>query len=180
MKIKNTFCSIAVIILVAGASFAQKPPTRSQTKFTSVYTNLMRDCRVSRGTNGTDDAGVCRGVGGYQVRIYSSAAAVHINVEIKGTDDSFSLATVGTDFDESKSRIEWRLADGKPFAVIIRVPEYGDPTRDSPNLGEVIGEELNVQGLKRFASLSFSIDAKESNANAKARELADRAYLESR
>ena len=176
MKTKNLLRPIAVIVFLVVQHAAAQSPTR----FTSVYTNLTRDCRVIRGTNGTDDASVCRGVGGYQVRIYSSAAATHISVEMKGTEDSFSLATVGTDFDESKTRIEWRLADSKPFAVIIRVPEYGNPTADSPYLGEVIGQELNVQGLKGYASLSFSIDAKESNANATARELADRAYSGSR
>ena len=111
--------------------------------------------------------------------MYSAAAAFYISAEIKGKDGAFNLATTDNDFDTRKTRIEWRMANGKPFAAIIRVPKYGDPTPDNPYFGKVMGEQLVIAGLKGY-DIELFVDARDPNANAKARELADKAYLESR
>ncbi|MEO8572744.1 MAG: hypothetical protein ABI481_02155 [Pyrinomonadaceae bacterium] len=160
------------LILLAGTNFGQ-----AGTRFTSAYTSLGAGCKTLSGKNGTDDASLCRGVGGYQIRVYGSAALVHINAEMKGEEGSESLATLSVDFNESKTRVEWRLANGKPFAVILRVPKYGDPTDDNPYFGKVVGEQLIIRGLKGY-EIDLAVDAKTANANAKARELADKAYSE--
>ena len=168
----NALFAITFLILLAGATFAQSP-----TRFTSVYTSLGSGCKTLSGTNGTDDASLCRGVGGYQIRVYGSAAAVHINAEMKGQEESENLTTLSIDFNESRMRVEWRLANGKPFAVIMRVPKYGDPTDDNPYFGKVVGEELIIRGLKGN-EINLTVDAKTANANLKARSLADKAYAD--
>ena len=173
---------IAVLgLLLAGSIAAQKKPA---VKFTSVYTNLTRNCKTLRASHGSDEGSLCRGAGNYQVRVYYSAAAAHVRAEIKGKDESVMLAMLGMDFDERKVTLEWRLANGKPFAVIMRVPIYGEPSRDpagsdDPYFGKVIGQRLTVNGLIGFEeTVKGEVDAKTPNANAKARELADKAYAE--
>jgi len=179
MKIRKFLYAVLAAGMFAAAISGQTPDAKVAPKFTSVYSNLNKDCRTIHGRNGTDDASVCRGVGGYQIRMYSAAAAFYISAEIKGKDGSFNLATTDNDFDTRKTRIEWRIANGKPFAAIIRVPKYADATSENPYFGKVIGEELVVAGLDGY-DIDLSVDAKEPNANIKARELADKAYLDSR
>lgn len=174
MKVAPFFLAAVFMITLSGVVLSQT--TKPAVRFTSVYTSLGTGCKVLKGHEGTDDGSLCKGPGGYQVRVYGSAAALNINAEIKGTDDSFPLAMLSIGFDESKTRLEWRLANGKPFAVIMRVPKYGDPTDSDPYFGKVIGQELIVKGLKGFADLDGKVDAKTPNANVEARRLADAAF----
>jgi hypothetical protein len=74
----------------------------------------------------------------------------------------------------SQKTIEWRLANGKPFAVIMRVYEYAGNDLCATN-GKVTKESLVVKGLKGF-EIEETVDAKTPNANLKAREVADKAY----
>ena len=174
MKLNTAF---VVLFVLAGtsAAFAQD---RNKPAFDSVYTNLSKSCKVLKAGAGQDDASLCEGIGGYRVRIYSSAAATHVVAEFKGSDDTFPIATVGLDFNGTRGKIEWRTAGGKPFAIIMRVPKYGPTSDDNPYLGKLIGEELVITGLKNFEKLSLSIDSKKPGANAEARAIADRAYAE--
>jgi hypothetical protein len=173
MKIKTVLLIGIATLLFAGSLNAQK----TATKFTSVYTNLLtRNCKVFRGKGGTDDAALCKGAGGYMVRQYYSAASMHLHAELKG-HDGITLATTSVGYDDKKLVLEWRMADGKPFAVILRLPKYGDPTDQDPYFGKVIGEELVVVGLEGYEdTVKGEIDAKTPGANVKARKLADRAY----
>ncbi len=167
------FIAIAIsIFALSTAVSAQKKP-----KFTSVYTSLGAGCKVLKGGEGQDDASLCKGPGGYQIRIYSSASMTHINAEKKGTDESTPIVNVGLEFNPSKVKLEWRLANGKPFAVIIRIPKYDGRTDEEPGVGKVIGEELFVSGIGDYEFISVSIDAKTPNANAKARAAADKGYM---
>lgn len=86
------------------------------------------------------------------------------------------LATQGFDFNQNKIKVEWRTANGKPFAVILRVSKYGDTDDENPYIGKKIGEELIVMGLKGFENIDFKVDSKTPNANVKAREMADSNY----
>lgn len=171
MKIKP---SLAIVFLTAISAIGV---SAQKTTFTSSYTSLGgKACKFYPGGDGQDGMSLCKGPGGYQVRIYSSATMTHINAELKGTDDSFSLASVSLGFNESKAKIEWRLASGKPFAAIFRVPKYAEPADSGMGLSKVIGEELVIIGLKGHETLSTSIDGKTPNANVKAREAADGGY----
>ena len=89
---------------------------------------------------------------------------------------SISLVSQDFDFDQQKRKVEWRMADGKPFAVIMRVNKYDGVQDDTHYNGKKIGEELIVKGLKGFDQIDFTVDAKTPNANQKARDLADQGY----
>ena len=163
------------LLLFTGNIYAQK--TATATKFSSRYTNLDKDCKTTPGENGSDGSSDCRGVGGYRIFIWYSAAAEMIAAELPGEENHIMLDTHDIFSDYSKIKLEWRMADGKPFAVIMRVFKYGDEKKNENDYwGKKIGEELKVIGLKGFEDIDFTVDAKTPNANLKARELADDAY----
>lgn len=173
MKILSVI--VVCLILLTGGVFAQKTK-KTVTKFSSVYTNLNKDCKTLGGGDGQDEAFDCRGAGSYRIDITPSAAVLFIAARTPDKKDSIPLASQDMGFDQTKIKLEWRTANGKPFAVIMRVAKYGEPDDENPYLGKKIGEQLIVKGLKGFENIDFAVDAKTPDANAKARELADKAY----
>ena len=176
MKLRTFVFGTIAIACFAASIFAQ---VKKAPKFTSVYTSLKTTCKSFDGSNGSDGYSVCKGPAGYQVRIYYSASTTQIGAELKGKDDTFPVSSAALDFKWESSKIEWRLANGKPFALIMRIPKYADPA-DGQYFGKVTGQELVVTGLLGFESLKTSIDAKTTGANALAREAADAEYLAKR
>ena len=146
------------------------------TKFTSVYTDLNKNCKSEGGENGGHVSTFCKGVGGYQIHYFDSAANLNFFVKpISDDEDQINLAMQSLSYDTKNRKIEWRLADGNPFAVIMRTNKY--ETNDEGFPGKITGEYLIVKGLKGFENIDFEIDARKTpNANEKARELADNAY----
>jgi hypothetical protein len=74
----------------------------------------------------------------------------------------------------TQKTVEWRLANGKPFALIMRKYAYAGSEQCATG-GKITGESLIVVGLKGY-EIDETVDAKTPNANAKARDLADKAY----
>lgn len=168
MKIRSIF-----VLIVLGLSLSVSVAAQ---KFTSGYTNLGKGCKVLKGGEGQDDVSICNGMGGYKVRVYSSAASLHITAEKARPESNIALATTALDFDQTKTPIEWRMANGRPFAMIFRVPKYAEPEGDAYH-GRVIGEMLVVIGLAGYEeTVSGEVDAAGADANAAARKLADDAY----
>lgn len=168
----------------AAALLAAGPPPRAAsgaTKFSSAYTDLKTQCRpAAEGEPQGDDTPLrCAGYGGYEIVIDFSAASSHLRIQPAGgdTEARVDLAEQPLDYD-ARRKVEWRLADGKPFAVILRVEksrEGADPAerwRPENRAGEV----LLVKGLAGYGRIDFEVDAKTPDANVKARELADGAY----
>lgn len=165
---------IAIAVLIF--AFATAVSAQKKTVFTSTYSSMGAGCKVLKGGEGQDDAKLCPGPAGYQIRIYSSVAETYIAAEKKGTDESTPVAVVGLDYNESKVKLEWRHANGKPFAIIIRMPKYELRTDGEPGPGKKVGEILLVSGIGDFEFITEEIDAKKPGANIKARAAADRAY----
>jgi hypothetical protein len=128
----------------------------------------------------------CKGYGGYSVYIYYSAWSAQIAVEqAKGkaseSDSLINLAQQSLDYSDVKGRkIEWRMMNGKPFAVILRITKYSaDAGADGNSPFDPkykTGEALLVKGLKGH-NIDFEVDAKTTpNPNEKARKLADSNY----
>lgn len=154
-------------------------------KFSSAYTDLQTQCKpIAEGEAEGDDTPLrCEGYGGLEIRIDFSAASSHLRAQPKGdaAEDGINLAAQPLNYD-AKRKIEWRLADGQPFALIFRV----DESKDGVDPAEMwrpenkTGESLVVKGLKGYEHIDFEVDARAHEANAKARELADRAFLKDR
>ena len=168
----------------AGAQIAKQKPT-AQIGFTSVYTDMKRDCEFEDGPAETeavgDPAGECNGFGGYKIFISYSAQAAHFRIESSQNDgEAIDLGTDYGSYGERGEKVEWRLANGKPFAVIIRINSYkgeNDGGNTYYTLANRVGSKLVVKGLKGFERINFEIDGATPNANQKAREVADQKYL---
>lgn len=164
------------LFVFSGSAYSQKN-NKDVVKFSSQYSNLDKDCKTIKGSGGTDDASDCKGVGGYRINVSAAAAALSIAVITPDKNSTIPLAMQDFEFDQTKSTIEWRMANGKPYAVIMRVSVYGKPTESYAYFGKKIGEELIVVGLKGYEKIDFKVDAKTPDANARARGLSDDAYL---
>lgn len=143
--------------------------------FSSVYTNLDTDCTSSGGEDGGHVSTICKDIRGHKINYFDSAAALHFSVNRFRGNDSISLATQPLNYDIKTRKIEWRLANGRPFAVIMRINKF--ETNDDGIPGKITGEYLIVKGLDNFEKIDFEVDAKTKNANEEARKLADSGYL---
>jgi hypothetical protein len=147
--------------------------TGGNANFSSVYTELNK-CNSDGGEDGGHVSVTCEGPAGYKIESYDSARFLHFRVE--GDNFSRDLATQTFSFDSKKRKAEWRLADGKPFALIVRFNEV-IVDEDTGDVKDGTGEFLRVKGLRGFEHIDFTVDArKKSNANEEARRLADNAY----
>jgi hypothetical protein len=149
-------------------------------KMSSVFTNLQTDCKAETKSDGDEVPFICKAVGGYRVRIVPAGAwaeTVEI-VNAKG-ETVTSLGMVGYGYTAVKNRkIEWRMANGKPFAVIFRVNTYdsekANEAGDSPFLPKYkTGEKLLIRGLTGHSQIDFEIDGKAKKANLNAQKKAD-------
>jgi hypothetical protein len=121
---------------------------------------------------GSDIPTRCKGYGGYDVFIGYSACTSEFAV-LKG-DERIPLATQAVDW--KQKNVEWRVASGKPFAIIMRVYKYSGDDPCAPGR-KIIGESLIVKGLKGYENIDETIDVKSRrNPNLKAREIADKGY----
>lgn len=74
--------------------------------------------------------------------------------------------------------MEWRLANGNPFACIVRITCLEEDEGGGLSLWRKVGEYLLVKGLKGYSSTDFEVDVERTkNPNERARELADENYL---
>gem|GEM_PF-558030 len=180
----------ACLFLVAGVAsstthFAPTTPAAAvegPVRFSSAYSPLTKcgsgmtkkEEREAE-QQGSDIPTRCKGFGGYDVYIYYSACASIFTLD-KG-DENISLGMQAVDW--KQKTVEWRLANGKPFAVIMRVYDYAGNDLCTTD-GKVTGSSLIVKGLKGY-EIDETVDAKSTpNPNAKARELADQAYAKAK
>lgn len=156
-----------------------KPPSRPA--FTSVYTDMKRDCKsvpdAEAEAHGSDPPAVCKGFGGYQLSVGYSAWGASIAARlIKKPDEHVLLGQDYGNYGERGEKAEWRLAGGKPFAVIIRFGKYGEPGDDGNPFAKRTGSTLVVKGLKGWGHIDFEVDGSAADANEKARRMADENY----
>ncbi len=159
------------------------PTPAAATTFTSVYTDMKNDCKTLEdppgAEEGGDPAGECKGYGGYRIFISHSASAANYSVEnLKNPDESIDMGTDYSGYGEKGEKVEWRMANDKPFAVIMRIGKYkelDDPAYQYTDKNR-IGSTLVVKGLKGWEHIDFKVDGATPNANEKAREMADQNY----
>jgi hypothetical protein len=169
----------------AGSFLAPMPsvPAQGATRFSSLYSALTKcgsgmtkkEEREAE-KHGSDIPTVCKGYGGYSVDISYSACSSSFSL-VKG-EERIGLGMQAIDW--KQKTVEWRMANGKPFAIIIRNYDYaGDDTCATG--GKITGESLIVRGLKGFDHIDEKVEVKGTpNPNVKARELADKGYAKPR
>jgi hypothetical protein len=154
---------------------------QTRTRFSSRYTALTkcgsgmtRKEEKEAEEHGSDIPTRCKGFGGYDVYIYYSACSSIISLD-RG-EEVTPLATQAVDW--KQKTVEWRMANGKPFAVIMRVYEYaGD---DQCATSRIIGESLIIKGLKGYEHIDATVTKGTPNPNLKARQLADKGYAQAK
>ena len=169
------------------AYFDLKPPARLQknataTVFRSLYTNMKSDCRLlpepKGADSGGDPAGVCKGYGGYRIFISHSAWSAQFSVQsLKNRAESIDIGNDYGSYGSRGEKIEWRTANGIPFAVIMRLGKYKDRA-DGENpytTANRTGSVLVVKGLKGWEHINFTVEGGAGD-NLKARALADSNY----
>lgn len=144
------------------------------TKFSSILTRFNKDCRnkFSDIEEGQDMPLICNGPDKYKIEIGYSACCEYVQI----SDNSFILDLPAQIISTVTNRVlEWRLANGKPFAVILRLDKYkGDLALDAKKVREV----LFVKGLHKFENINYEVDIKgQLNPNQEARSLADQSYM---
>lgn len=153
-----------------------KPPPPKPAKpvaITSKTTGLYpsKTCKEKiKGGDGQDPVLTCPALPGHEVEISFSARDTHVTLTGGADQHSFN-GWVG-------DKIEWRLAGGKPFAIIVAVGEWEESDTE-PGAAKVINERLLIRGV---GAMSIKLEVKDKNANKsaaawkKARELADAEY----
>jgi hypothetical protein len=151
--------------------------------FSSHYTNIQNECKYAE--TGKDDAGAgdilgtCPAFHDYQATITWSAARGCLFIQRlgppRGQDDT-ALPAIACDRGAAitERMLEWRSANGQPFAVIVRHSDWDEHDSAHP---KNIGKSLVVRGLTGFESINTSVDTrKEPRANEIARARADDGY----
>lgn len=169
---------ILIALVTTGASIGAVQSAQTTPKFSSSYSPLT-NCgsgmtkkeEKEAEQNGSDIPSRCKGFGGYTVDISYSACSSQFSLT-KG-EENISLGMQAIDW--KQKTIEWRMADGKPFAIIMRIYDYAGNDACATG-GKIKGESLLVQGLKGFEHIQETVDARTPNANVKARELADQKF----
>lgn len=133
-------------------------------KFSSVYTDTTKQCK------GEEPTFTCKGYGGY--RIVIGVGGVFASASVESTKSDYSLPIADRQSVGWNPKIEWRMAGGKPFAVILRV----DINDENAEIPKKTGESLVIKGLQGYENIDASIDAKTPQANEKARKIADDGY----
>ena len=154
------------------------------TVFSSAYTDFSdKFCKDFDSENpGSDGWMECSGIGGYGIHIFYNTYG-HEIASVRSSDNGFQLSlTKNSECGQSQyygGKLEWRLANRRPFAGIIRVVCLD--FEDEEGSFEELGQYLLVVGLEGHENIDFSVDVRENlNANVQARELADRNYSQDR
>jgi hypothetical protein len=189
MSSSKTWMRCAFALALTALVWFSEPTTHAQAeRFSSLYTNLKTDCqpaiKLKRGEEYDGDMPLkCKGYGGYEIRVGYSAMSSQFSIARIGNDsEDVVVSTMQPLNYDLKRKVEWRLANGKPFAVIYRIDLTKGTSADVDmwSAENKTGESLVVKGLKGFEYIEFEIDAKNPQANLKAREMADSAYAKSR
>lgn len=176
-------CLILVIIaFCAVSSNAQKNFKRAPAPvFTSVYSDMSKgkSCQTVE-----EEIIGCRPIGGY--RIFAAFHNVFESVWIE-TLRGKTVADIPSDktggISRSLGKFEWRLANGKPFAVIARFGFYPMDEADQTGANmwsdkRKFAELLVVKGLPGYEQIDVELDARLTpDPNQKARDLADEAFM---
>lgn len=164
-----------IILTIFLCSLAASGLNAQEIKFSSSYTDLAHDCRwtykARELVEGQDNALTCKGYGKFKLYIYFSAMNTLLTIK-KKDDPEYSFLPAIYIPEHKKGKVEWRMANNVPFAVIVRSKKLSETD------GSKEPETLQIRGLKGFESIDFSVETKDNaGANEKARALADEEYL---
>ena len=172
-------CLILVVVCFCGVNgYSQKKLSKSKTP---VFTSIYLDTRGKSCKQIEEEMFGCKPVSGYRIISAYHSLLEQMWIEtVSGKEVARIPSIEAGQFTRNFGKVEWRLADGKPFAVITRFAiftyEEVEANKDLTNDYSKFPQILVVKGLTGFEQIDFEIDAKSNNANKKARDLADATY----
>ncbi|MBY0415202.1 MAG: hypothetical protein K2Q18_13610 [Bdellovibrionales bacterium] len=154
-----------LILISSGTSL------QASTKFSSLYLDTTTDCsciekNLQEGQDCTQFT--CKEMLGFQVQTSFDGSACDLG-KLKILKDSKELISLN----EVPKKIEWRLADNEPIAVIYRLKGLSKSCTDLSGSSKN-NEMLMVSGLGKYSAISGQVEAKLKNANEKARQIVDK------
>lgn len=166
-----------LISLFIGAACPAAPLWAETPVFSSTYTFLATDCRWAFNEadlqEGQDNARICRGPAPYEIFIDFSAEAAFLSARRTDRPNESVFGDPVGGIDDEKGAVEWRLAEGRPFALIVRTKRR-IPLDDGR---ELKSERLAVRGLGDYSEITGAVDVRKTpNANAAARTLAEQQW----
>jgi hypothetical protein len=195
MKREPYFLALLILVgfLVTTTLAQKKSAAKAKASiYTQVYSQYSRACKdvdANTVSEGEDVPQLCKGYGGYW--LYRTSAVYRVSLAIQDSSRKFTVPVVAADNEKAKAlenstvkkfgdKIEWLVANGKPFAFILRVAYFND-TQDEQTVFKPqnkAGEFLFVRGLKGYESLQYEISVMNTafNPNEQARMLAYKFY----
>jgi hypothetical protein len=165
---------LSLALLILGTS------TFAADKTTSTYTDMEKDCENAfpeeEAHPGSDIPARCKGPNGYAIYESYSARDTYRSIEIPGQSEPVRLFPgVACTRLVYARKMEWRLRNGKPFALIYRATCYADDDyAENPMIpGTLTGEYLVVQPLSKVAPLAVIDVRTTKNSNEAARKRAE-------
>jgi hypothetical protein len=152
--------------ILAGFLLLGATPVVAAPKVTSAYTGLDLDhcTELDHGETPAFAEWRCRGHGGVPLFVQSGDDRYDIDAGLQDED-----AIWANTFDYPGKTVEWRLSEGKPFAIIYRL-ESANP--DHPRTTMLVVETIGSRG--RPGCRVAMIPGSARNANRQARSAADR------
>lgn len=140
----------------------------------SVYTSLAEaDCRLVEQDEETGDTtSRCPGTAGYRLLVHDWDARITVDVVAPGgrTHPLRYSGVITSNFSSLGPRAEWRMRDGKPVALIVRLNAFEDP--------EVTNRATSYLAVAKITDretcVTDRIPPTAPNANEAARQAADR------
>lgn len=122
--ISSTVTILRITLAVLGLSAGLVPPSHAQTMSSNYTSTAPKDCRVKSAGNGVDGSTVrvCPGKDGLIVLISEDdlRETVSVGRNERGASKEPAAQSWFGPFNSTTHTVEWRAADGKPFAIIQR------------------------------------------------------------
>lgn len=169
---------VTILAATLATAFAATAAANAQTIGSSYTSTAPKDCRVSSARNGVDDSTtrVCPGKAGYVVLISEDdlRETVSVGRNRAGASREPAAQSWFGPFNSTTNTVEWRAANGRPFAIIQRwhIADNADQDKDGRPIAKAM---LAVTRLAPGPVCHVAyVDVKANpNANELARKAAD-------
>lgn len=145
---------------VMNITLAQTERAWAHPEYSEATTRLPADCVEQDSEEGAHVSTVCKGPKNYRIHYFDSAFNLNFSADRTDGDFRAPITSTGLDFLSQAHEIHWRLADEKPFAVIME-----------------LGDSIIVRGLEGFEGMDKTLSSVGRYALENARNYADNAYL---
>jgi len=160
---------LGALVAITTALSSSNAAAAEQQRITSAYTKLdLNDCRIEEQFE-AGSVSQCPGYAGIPVFVDEGDLRFDVSAGSRGREN-VCRGSLNCSFNFPGKTVEWRLANGKPFAIIYRLEVSADVSQDRKKSSRLLVETVGQDGC-RIAN----IDGAGPEANAVARAAADSA-----